>query len=558
MPFRWRLALCEFPSGSIVPGMLHTSSTSWFPVCRWRSDRVAVLSLIALAILLKLIVLLQHPILARDGIHHLHFAYDLSEQPWATTVREHPFHPGYAYTILVASMIFEWCDPGPLTPSEWQWCGHLSSALAGVLLVLPLYGLSRCFFSIRTSWLAAGFFLILPTTVQTTCDTLTESWYLLFVLSSLWALVHGVRSQRSSWFVVAGLLAGAGYLVRVEALIVPATCVLWMFVRRWQFQQLLPNGASLRNMALLGCCFVLPALPYMVTIGKLSNRPAAQTIASTPDLPLMEHTQLLASQRLQHGVNGMHIERVRWSDAVTLVIMTHFRAGNYILWPLAALGCYMFWRTQRHDAGYLLLAILVVLHTVMLVRLALTAGYASERHTLLVIAIVAQTAAVGFIGIKQWLKQHLHARRGLAPLASALMLVGVLAISLPKALQPLHHSQEAHRQAGLWLAEHAHLGTDAIVDPYTWASFYAGVAFKPPVVQVEPCCTLGIIDPKDNDLNRLRDWKKAHLTSEEADTVWTWPAGRQPKLVIRKQVARNKQSEASNRKTEAGFAAPGY
>jgi hypothetical protein len=346
--------------------------------------------------------------------------------------------------------------------------------------------------------------------------------------------------------------------VRVEALIVPATCVLWMFARRWQFQQLLPNGASLRNMAILSCCFVLPALPYMVTIGKLSNRPAVQTIASTPALPLMDNTQLLASQRLQDGVNGLHIERVRWSDALSLVSLTHLRAGNYILWPLAALGCYMFWRTQRHDAGYLLLAILVVLHTVMLVRLALTAGYASERHTLLVIAVVAQSAAVGFVGIKQWLKQLLHGRRGVTQIVSALMLLGMLAVCLPKAVQPLHHSQEGHRQAGLWLAEHAHFGSDKIVDPYTWASFYAGVAFKPPVVQDEPRCTLGIIDPKDIDLNRLRDWKKAKLTGEEADTVWTWPTVKQPKLIIRRQVASSKQPEASSKKSVAGFVAPRF
>jgi hypothetical protein len=526
--------LCEFPLGRIVPGMFGLWFQSGSLLPRWRSDRVAVLSLVALAIALKLIVLLQHPILARDGIRHLHFAYDLAEKPWASTVREHPFHPGYAYTVLVASMIFDWCDPGPLTPSEWQWCGHLSSSLAGVLLVLPLFGLARCFFSLRTSWLACLFFLILPSVVQTTSDTLTESWYLLFALGSLWAMVHGVRSQRSSWFVLAGLLAGAGYLVRVEALILPASYVVWMFVRRWQTGQVLPSGASLRNLGLLGVCFVLPALPYMVTIGKLSNRPAVQTMAHIDSLPIAEPMHLLATQRLQDGVNGLRIDKVHWADATSLVAITHLRAGNYLLWPLAAVGCYLMWRTLRHDAGYLLLASLLVLHTAMLMRLALTAGYTSERHTLLAIVLVAQAAAVGFVGLKQWLKQHWHSQRRTVQALSSLVLLAGVCLSLPKAMQPLHHSQEGHRQAGLWLAQHLQTG-DELVDPYTWASFYAGVAFKSKTPRNVEHNSLGIIDPRDNDLNRLRDWKEAGLLSEEATTTWAWPSAKQPKLLIKRK-----------------------
>lgn len=500
------------------------------------SDRSAILCLITVALLLKIVVLLQHPILARDGIMHLHFAHDLLERPWASTLKEHPFHPGYALTLAVTSNIFQLFDPGPLTPSEWQWCAHLSSSFAGILLLLPLYGLARCFYSIRTAWLGTLLFALLPSVVQITTDTLTESWYLLFMFSALWSLVMGVRTQRSSWFVVTGLLTGAAYIVRVEAVLILAAIVVCSILYPWIQHRFVPSSSHLRNIALLGFCFLLPPLPYMMTIGKFSNRPAVQTIVhqDSQHAPYVEGTWLLAAQRLQDGVNGLNIDVVHWYEAVTLVLFTHGRAGHYYLWPLAGVGFFLLWRSRRGDPALLLILCVVGLHLLMLFRLALTAGYTSERHTLLFVALAAQTAAIGMIAIGQWLRRTVLPGKNVGRSVTAVLAAGVVALSLPKAVQPLHHGQEAHRQAGLWLAEHLHYD-DHIVDPYNWASFYAGVTFMPKRTMTDSNNTLGVIDPKDADLNRQRDWKNAGLLSTSAKTIWSWPSSGKPKLIIRQE-----------------------
>jgi len=510
---------------------LRLKMTSW-----WRvpTDRTALLSLIVFALLLKIIILLQQPILARDGIMHVHFAHDLLEHPWASTLREHPFHPGYAFTLAVASLIFQVFDPGALTPSEWQWCAHLSSSLAGILLILPLYGVARCFYSIRTAWLGSLLFVALPIVVQTTTDALTESWYLLFMLSALWTLVHGVRSQRSSWFVMTGLFTGAAYLVRVEAVILIASLVLWSFVYRWQQSKPLPTWCAIRNGIILGACFLLPPLPYMITIGKFSNRPVVQTIVQETGSPkpLIGPGHLLASHRLQDGVDGIRRETVRWSEAIWLVLTSVARAGNYFLWPLAGIGLVILLRTRRSDPGFILMICLCVLQLAILTRLALTAGYATERHAMLFVALAAQAAAIGLLALGQWLRQTVvHARWGrqLTGMMAAIFIIACL----PKDVQPLHRSQEGHRQAGFWLAEHLQIHRDWLVDPYQWASFYAGLAFTNKTPSSDPRYSIGIIDPKDNDLNRQRDWKEADLFDKRAKTVWNWPEHGQPKLIIR-------------------------
>lgn len=502
---------------------------------KFSTDARAIVSLVAIAILLKVIVLLQHPILARDGIHHIKLAHDLSSRSWTTVLQEQPFHPGYGFTLLVTSIIFEAISPGPLTPSEWQWCAHISSSLAGILLVLPLYGLGRCFYSLRTAWLGCLCFLILPTVVQVTTDALTESWYLLFALSALWALVHGVRSQRSSWFVLAGLFAGTGYLVRVEAIIIPATFVVFVLVWRSKLESWLPTGASLRNLAILLACFFLPPLPYMMAIGKISNRPAVQTMAQAETPTMVMSDALLASQRLQDGVNGLRITSIQVLDALEVVVQAHMRAGNYFLWPLAALGLWLQLRYRRMETGIALLLILFTLHSIMLGRLALTSGYTSERHTLLAVALSSFAAAVGMIAIHNWVKRVVPWMWDHRRIHNAIGLVLLMALCLPPAIRPLHHSQESHRQAGLWLRKQMKYHRDQLVDPYGWATFYAGLSFAPKVShRDDPRYTFGIIDPRDNDLNRIREWKEADLLNQFP--IWQWPAEGNPKLMIRYKI----------------------
>jgi hypothetical protein len=114
-----------------------------------------------------------------------------------------------------------------------------------------------------------------------------------------------------------------------------------------------------------------------------------------------------------------------------------------------------------------------------------------------------------------------------------MMATALIFFCIPKDVQPLHRSQEGHRQAGLWLAEHLHYNNDVLVDPYNWASFYAGLAFVKKSSNTDPRYSMGVIDPKDNDLYRQRDWKGAKLFEKRAKTVWCWPDPGQPKLIIR-------------------------
>jgi hypothetical protein len=185
----------------------------------------------------------------------------------------------------------------------------------------------------------------------------------------------------------------------------------------------------------------------------------------------------------------------------------------------------------------------------MLIRLAYTAGYTSERHTLLLVSLASILTAVGLIHsyqavVSRW---SLGSRsRFLLPFVCGLLIIG---LCVPKAVQPLHAGQEGHRQAGLWLdsLENRYY-TNTLIDPYLWVSFYSG--------QITPWCSpkwdderrkfrtsihtshriVGVVDPRDTDLNRLREWQQAGVTGRPQNTIiWSWPTAENPKLVLRQR-----------------------
>jgi hypothetical protein len=58
-----------------------------------------------------------------------------------------------------------------------------------------------------------------------------------------------------------------------------------------------------------------------------------------------------------------------------------------------------------------------------------------------------------------------------------LLLVGLACSGLVEGLRPLHANRAGHHAAGRWLAEHAQ-PADPVIDPFCWASYYAGRLFQ--------------------------------------------------------------------------------
>jgi hypothetical protein len=191
-------------------------------------------------------------------------------------------------------------------------------------------------------------------------------------------------------------------------------------------------------------------------------------------------------------------------------------------------------RLGSSPAAWLLLS-LCGIHTLVLWRLADVMGYVSDRHVLLLVFCGIYPTAAGSIAISNWLAAvvggfWLRHRTGaaasarLVPRLAMIFLFAMTAFALPEVLKPMHTNRSGHRQAGLWLAEHAN-PADVVLDPYCWAHYYAGRVFLEGTAPAARSMQVNyvVVEHADHEHVRLVGLEKAVEFASFGRPVYHWP-----------------------------------
>jgi hypothetical protein len=455
----------------------------------------------------------------------------------------------------------------------WQLSAQLASALAGVLLILPMYYLGRELFDRRVAFWACLLFQCLPSSGKVMGDGLSDTLFLFFACSAFWSACVALR--RGSWlyFALTGLAGGLAYLTRPEgALVVGVTGLVLLGLqvsRRWRrsWRSVLANGTALSAAALA------VMVPYMILIGGITVkntpniminqqrpdadwegqlRPRASSKQLTPGSPLFaiwwvpelsDVENLLADTKDWSQL--LHIKppsRYLW--ALKAVYVEMGKGFFYVAWLPALLGLWWFRDVFRRVPGAWVLALTCLFLTALLYRVAEKMGYLSDRHLLLVILCGSYwaVAAVGVLGERlasgmrrinpAWAESRLTDGQ----VWSVGLLLLLTASPLPRTLERLHAERAGFRTIGHWLAEHT-LPGDFIEDPYCWANYYAGRVFVEGSTNLpaeQPRCYYVVLEESQN--------KHPHLVSLALAMLHMKTEGAVP--IHREEVRRGKQEAA--------------
>jgi ABC-type glycerol-3-phosphate transport system permease component len=385
--------------------------------------------------------------------------------------------PGYPLAVWAVDAVHKQVSDRPLADRVLVSC-QFANALATVLLVVPTYLLGRMLFGRNTGFAAALLFQVLPVPARITSDGLTEGVYLLVTAVALVLGVRAVRRPRISGFLLCGLATGASYLVRPEGLLLavgPGAVALWFaLTRRW------PRDVALGRFTALVVGVGLVAVPYMVLIGKISNKPTAGMMNPLQGAPGRIYR---GEPESKLGAPGHALLASWWNPdsetprelwAFGAVCKETSQSGNYFVWPLAAFAVLALRRRFTTEPGLWVLVVLIGCNLALLVFMAARVGYVSERHTMLLTMLGCLLAAAGLPLFATAIGQLFPRveRLGLRVTAAGL-LVALAASSLPFALKSMHTHREGHKFAGFWLAAHM-TDQDAIIDPFCWAEWYSG------------------------------------------------------------------------------------
>jgi hypothetical protein len=516
----------------------------------WRRDACLILLLILLTAGLRTWVITHTAVAARDSIGFIRYAWRLEREPLVDVLRGSLHPPLYPLTVLAVSYPVRHFLHRP-DCLEMQYSAQIACALCGVLLTIPMYYLGKRLFDRSVGFWSALMFQCLPVPSHMLSDGLTEGIYLLLIATFLLAAGWALKTRRVSAFALCGVLSGLTYLTRPEgaalALVLGGVLLAIQFrpALRWPLRRSLESAFALAFSALI------VAAPYMCVIGGFSNKysinwmthskldgtprvEADRTPSARLPLARMDNRLLVAGwDQNWTSLNDQHPCSLNW--ALKMFAKEVGKGFHYIVWVPALLGVYMFRRRGAAEPTAWVAGALCVFHFLVLIRLAMVAGYLSERHSLVFVLCGAPWAVACVRELPVWLAHWVPSLAGwLTRPAVATLAVAVLALyGLPAALQPLHPSRIGFREAGFWIANHAD-PSDPVIDPFCWSEFYAGrilntsnveptVGHQPVEYVVLDRVSLVPVNPREEHHSHLPVLKRAKELAQAGHVVYYWP-----------------------------------
>jgi hypothetical protein len=474
--------------------------------------------LVVLTAAMRLWQLRHTEVTSRDSVGFIAIAWRLGHEDCRVVLPDSDQHPGYPAAVLALSGLVAKLATGDLARTM-QLSAQLVSALASVLLVVPMFYLGRELFNRRVGFWATLLFQCIPASGILLADGLSEALFLLFCLTALLFGMRSLRTGSAAGFAVCGLCGGLAYLTRVEGALIPAATGVVLLAgqvvparrRAWRLWAV---GALA-----LGVGALAVATPYMVAIRGVTVKPTALHMTGRAALhtppPAVGCREPLPFALWNYRFDVGPQDRYGW--ALKALGMVFVRGTFYCLWLPALLGLWWFRDRFRVHPGAPVLLVLWLVLLGLLYRVAQAIGYIGERHMVLAISTLLYWAVAALGVLAPRLAAAWGGLRFLRQAAQpvTLALLAALAVApLGRTLATLHADRAAFRRAGDWLARHAR-PEDRVVDPYAWAAFYGGRTFleNPAVAPVYYV----VLEESDN--------RHEHLWHHMAEAVFVAKAG---------------------------------
>ena len=486
---------------------------------------------------------------ARDSIGFIRYAWLLeNSNDWKSVIKDAQQHPGFPFAIHFVNKPVRYFVDGDL-PFAYQLSSQFVSSFFSVLLVLPLFYMAMELFNMKVAIWSVLLFEFLPAISKVLGDGLSEGMFLFFSASALACILNAFKNNYLVTWFFAGLFSACAYLVRPEGMIivfaccvVMVSCILMGKINESNVRKKMVQGLF---GVMLG--FLVLALPFMLTIGKLTTKPTGQKILeqisiaptnAVNRLALVEAPKIITSKNdclvlfasWWEGEDKSPAARFMWSFMV--LGDSYLKGLNYLGCAFALIGLLMtpkgFWCTP----GMLVVVLCFAILNLAFYRVALVMGYLSERHAMLALMLVVIWSAYGGVVLGDFILLFFKDSwaRGVLVRSNqvSILLVLLLVPSVYKSMETLHYNREGFRQAGKWLASNCKEG-DSVEDAFCWSHFYAGKLFlegRPDLIASDPRVKYVIVERSGNPHLRLQTQDEESLKAQKGKVVYDWPCRR--------------------------------
>jgi 4-amino-4-deoxy-L-arabinose transferase-like glycosyltransferase len=403
-----------------------------------------------------------------DGLRSIQQAEAIDRGAWPEGMIRSVDHPLHPLAIAAVHRLI-----GGSGPVSWQRAAQGASVLSAVFLVIPIYLLTLEIFGPSTAWLGCLLAIANPVLAHVVTNVLSESTFLLFWAWGLWGAVRFLREGRFVWLPLTIAFGSLAYMARPEGMLLPLALVATLVVLplhrairiywpRW--------WAAVAFLVLGSICLVGP---YMAAKGGVGTRPAiARLIGTEPPAPA------LALER-DHPLPPDQTTFETYHLAVRRVFRAFQGAVGIPLLALGVLGLLVARPWTVRARIWLFTGIILGLSALALVRLHVTGGYCTVRHTLVPALFFWLAAAHGLAWLirsiaidGRWLGLA-EGRFRPGPAPWGLALAALVAMPLLQFTTHVPGSFAAYRDAGHWLSVVTAESPGRVLDMTDWSLFFS-------------------------------------------------------------------------------------
>lgn len=506
--------------------------------------------LLALAGLVQTVLVCRATVPSLDAVRFVHLAQGFDQLGLSVFGPSHE-QPGFPLSLWSVHATLH-AMLGPFR-GDWALSAQLAAAIALVLAVIPVYGLSRRLVGPTAALVGTALFCLIPEVCQLGATGLSDSLHLLWFALAVWALVeywsrrHGSRPVLG-WTLLAGLATGLALLTRQEAVTLPVAFVVTLAVF-----QLLPARRQpwRRVLADLGC-FALGMVAILGTYQAAARlAPHTSATASTTGPFVLESREqaeqaaaATAGWQLPDGKPmsfaakdpTQSLRRRGYPAAIGRFVLSV--GGAFGPWAalLAMAGLWHLRRRRPRDADRFVHVLLGVFSAAAIYFCA-REGYLTPRHVLVWVVLGSGCAGYGVTELARRLAEWRHLpqavghRRWATATVLAIALLGC-AVSLWK---PVHAVRCGHRQAAEWLAQQEAGGV--VLDTQGWTGLYSGcstyLAAQAPQAWTDPRLAYVVLEPRELDYPSARSRTLRWLLETAGEPVATFGSSQAAVVVYR-------------------------
>lgn len=434
--------------------------------------------------------------------------------------------PGYPFLSAVFSLI----------TGNLEAASDICYILFGTALMLPLYGLARRIYGQQAGYIALLIAAVFPALTGTILfwGTMTEPPYYFFAYGAMFALLAGMEQRRAWAVLLAGLAAGAAYIVRPEGIAYFAILLFYLIVIRsfeWVASRRVGHGQvanpplHARRTALELVCllvgFALIFMPYMVyvrletgdwmisekagvtfvTSWRLAYGDTAAFDKATWGLDSTGLEVFFFSRESYHVSmveailqDPMEFARLVYQNILALISQAFSpRMFPHLFLPLVGLALFGEpWSRARAKRELLLILSLLPV-------MAFLVFFIQERYIAALLPTLILWLAAGLVRLGDWVaataRHLLPARTSPSPSGPrsdpwrrwgtwlpTLLIAAMLVVALPRVMNNTARGsfRFAHKTVGLWMRENLATTRDTVVMArYPAIAFYADTRWEP-------------------------------------------------------------------------------